>query len=95
MLRTVLGSWYNFCYTWAMKTAISIADPLFAEAEQFARENGLSRSELYARAIRYYLEAHRRHNVTTALDAVYGEDPNPIEPGILCAQSAAIQKENW
>jgi hypothetical protein len=34
-----------------MKTAISIPDPLFAAAEQFAHDNGLSRSELFARAV--------------------------------------------
>ncbi|MEM6753148.1 MAG: ChpI protein, partial [Cyanobacteria bacterium P01_C01_bin.38] len=33
-----------------MKTAISIPDPLFEAAEQFAKRLGLSRSELYAMA---------------------------------------------
>lgn len=33
----------------AMKTAISIPDPIFEAAEGFARRLGMSRSELYAR----------------------------------------------
>ncbi|MFV9507021.1 MAG: hypothetical protein AB4911_20925 [Oscillochloridaceae bacterium umkhey_bin13] len=38
-----------------MKTAISIPDPLFEAAEQYAQDKGLSRSELYAKAIQHYL----------------------------------------
>jgi metal-responsive CopG/Arc/MetJ family transcriptional regulator len=41
-----------------MKTAISLPDDLFSQAEKYAREQGLSRSELYATALRAYLEAH-------------------------------------
>jgi len=33
-----------------MKTAISMPDPLFEQAGNFAQEYGLSRSELYAKA---------------------------------------------
>src|SRR4026209_1363183 len=34
--RLLLVRWYNFCDTHPMKTAISIPDPLFEAAEQFA-----------------------------------------------------------
>jgi len=35
-----------------MKTAISLPDPVFRSAEQLAARLGISRSELYCRAIR-------------------------------------------
>lgn len=38
-----------------MKTAISIPDDTFEAAERLARQRGLSRSELYAAAVREYL----------------------------------------
>ncbi len=57
-----------------MKTAISIPDPLFDAAESLATRLGISRSELYQRAVRAYVRAHRASVVTENLDAVYGED---------------------
>jgi metal-responsive CopG/Arc/MetJ family transcriptional regulator len=42
-----------------MKTAISIPDPLFHEVEKTAKENHLSRSELFVIAVREYLEKRK------------------------------------
>jgi hypothetical protein len=42
-----------------MKTAISIPDDVFADAERLARRLKKSRSELYSRAIREYIGEHR------------------------------------
>jgi metal-responsive CopG/Arc/MetJ family transcriptional regulator len=78
-----------------MKTAISIPDPLFQEAEQFAQENGLSRSELYARALQVYLAHHRPQAITQALNEIYDQEDSRIEPGFLAAQVTLLQKEDW
>jgi metal-responsive CopG/Arc/MetJ family transcriptional regulator len=40
-----------------MKTAISLPDPLFKAGEKAAKKLGLSRSQLYAQALRRYLES--------------------------------------
>lgn len=55
-----------------MKTAVSIPDDLFDSAEGTARRLGLSRSELYARALRDYLAEHGDEGVTERLNEVYG-----------------------
>jgi metal-responsive CopG/Arc/MetJ family transcriptional regulator len=78
-----------------MKTAISIPDTLFNEAEQFAQANGLSRSELFVRAVQLYLDTHRYEGVTAALDAVYAEDPNPLDSTVARAQAHAVATEGW
>ena len=52
-----------------MKTAISIPDAVFEEAERLARSRGLSRSELYTRAILEYLSSNRFLGVRERLDA--------------------------
>lgn len=39
-----------------MKTAISIPDDVFAKAEQVARSRGFTRSELFTKAVLFYLE---------------------------------------
>ena len=55
----------------SMKTAISIPDPVFEEAEALANRLGMSRSELYAKAVKSYLGEHRREGITEALNRVY------------------------
>ena len=86
---------YNFCYTIGMKTAISLPDPLFTAAEQFAQEKGLSRSELYAKALQFYLQAHQAHAITEALNQVYAEEPSALDPALATAQTRALPKEDW
>jgi metal-responsive CopG/Arc/MetJ family transcriptional regulator len=56
-----------------MKTAISIPDDLFADAEQLAREQKKSRSRLYGDAVREYVARHSTESVTEALDRVCDE----------------------
>lgn len=53
-----------------MKTAVSIPDPLFAEAERTARRLGWSRSQLYTQAVREFVAAQGEDPVTAALDAL-------------------------
>jgi metal-responsive CopG/Arc/MetJ family transcriptional regulator len=53
-----------------MKTAISIPDDVFDEAEALARSTRQSRSQLYSRAVREYVARHSSDSVTAALDAV-------------------------
>jgi metal-responsive CopG/Arc/MetJ family transcriptional regulator len=78
-----------------MKTAISLPDPLFHEAEQFAQARGLSRSELYARALELYLQAHRQQGITEALNTLYSDEPSTLDPAFRAAQAAVLPKEDW
>lgn len=78
-----------------MKTAVSIPDDLFQEAEREARRLGLSRSELYARAVRAWLERNRDSAVTEALDQVYGDHDSRLDPALGRLQSASLPRESW
>jgi predicted transcriptional regulator len=60
-------------YTFGMKTAISIPDDLFEEAERLAREQKKSRSRLYGDAVREYVARHSADAITDALDRVCDE----------------------
>ncbi|MBN1242731.1 MAG: ChpI protein [Spirochaetales bacterium] len=55
-----------------MKTAISVPDSVYAEAEEVAEALGIPRSQLYARALEEFVRKHRVDAVTERLDAVYG-----------------------
>ncbi len=52
-----------------MKTAVSIPDEIFEEAERLAGRLKTSRSELYRRALEEYVSRHAPDPVTAALDA--------------------------
>lgn len=80
-----------------MKTAISISDSLFREADRLASRLGLSRSQLYARAVAEYLERHRDDEVTTRLDEVHARlgEGAALAPGLARAQAALLGPEEW
>lgn len=78
-----------------MKTAISISDELFQSAERFAGRMGMSRSELYAIALRQYLREHRGEGVTERLDEVYGAEQEELDPGLQHLQVRSLQKDEW
>src|SRR5271167_672693 len=60
---------YNHGYTGFMKTAISIPDSLFEEADRLAKTRGWSRSELYANAVTAYVNSERFAGVREKLDS--------------------------
>jgi len=80
-----------------MKTAISIPDPVFAEAEELARERGMSRSELYAKAVAQYVKAERVVGVRERLDKLYKERPeeSALDPAIETLQARSLPIEKW
>ena len=80
-----------------MKTAISIPDSLFEEAERLASMRGWSRSELYANAVTAYVNSERFSGVREKLDALYGHDAvdSVIDPLLAEAQSRSLPREKW
>jgi metal-responsive CopG/Arc/MetJ family transcriptional regulator len=56
-----------------MKTAISLPDRLFDEAEKTAQSMGIPRSQLFAKALEEFIERHKRENITEQLNRVYAK----------------------
>ena len=67
-----------------MKTAISIPDKVFHDADSLAAQLEITRSALYTAAIRDYLARHTDADVTSRLDALYAQvnkqQPYSVEP---------------
>ena len=82
-------------YTYCMKTAISIPDPIFKLADELARRLDMSRSELYARAVDAYILSHRYEAVTEALNAVYATEDSALDPTTARLQFASLPKDEW
>jgi metal-responsive CopG/Arc/MetJ family transcriptional regulator len=79
-----------------MKTAISIPDDLFRAAERAAKRLGLSRSELYQRAVANFLERHSDTLVTDALNEVYrSHETESLDPLLDRMQRASLPLETW
>ncbi len=53
-----------------MKVAVSIPDPIFVDADLLAKRLGLSRSEVYARALGEFVGHHLPDRVTKAVNDV-------------------------
>lgn len=55
-----------------MRVTVNIPDPIGLEAEEIAREEGLSVSALFARAVEQYLEERRRERAIERIGALIG-----------------------
>ena len=75
-----------------MKTAISLPDPVFHSAERLAARMGISRSELYRRALEELLARHDEDQVTAQLNDVYSDPANNsgLESGLAELQFRSI-----
>ena len=76
-----------------MKTAISLPESVFEEAEEFAHRVKKSRSQLYVVAIKEYLARHASDNITGAMNDVsdlLGEQ-NPLFTTAAAQKILAIE----
>ncbi len=78
-----------------MKTAISIPDNTFDLAEHFANSTGMSRSELYTKAVLEYLENHKDKDVTKALNMVYAHEDSSLDNELQSMQIKSLPIEDW
>jgi len=65
---------YTFVILINMKTAVSLPDVVYFEAEETAQNLGISRSALYLNALKEYLKKNNRKNITQKLNEVYNDD---------------------
>ena len=73
-----------------MKTAVSLPDDLFASANDLAKRQGMSRSELYAVALTEYLAKHRDVDVTSKLNEVLADESSGVDPVLRAAQARSV-----
>lgn len=78
-----------------MKTAISVPDDVFRTADNFAREQRLSRSALFTRAVEEFLSHHRREGVRDRLNRVYEREDSQLDAVISRLQTSTLPREKW
>jgi predicted transcriptional regulator len=78
-----------------MKTAISIPDDVFAQADRLARKLKQSRSQLYSRAVREYVARHAQDDVTSALDMLYAQEGAENDDFGKTAARRTLERSEW
>lgn len=79
-----------------MKTAVSLPDKVFHKAEQFAKQQGISRSELYKKAIEKYLEQQNsRQKIIENLNRVYSEIQEEPDPAFRAVVRRMFENNEW
>jgi len=80
-----------------MKTAVSIPDALYKRAEHATKRLGVSRSELYQRALAAFLERHEEQRITQALNEVYGDEceDGGLDPVLEALQHMTVSQDQW
>ncbi len=82
-------------HTYGMKTAISLPDSVFREAERFAHRSKKSRSQLYAEAITEYLARHAPEEVTETMDSVCDRLDSEDDKFTTMAAQKILKRELW
>ena len=78
-----------------MKTAISVPDDVFQSAEHLARRAGMSRSEVYSRALREYVARHGPDEITEALNTVVAATGESEAPFAVEAARRVLERSEW
>ena len=82
-------------YTKGMKTAVTIPDRLFADAERLAERLKRSRSHLYAEALAEYVARHAPAALTDALNQACDAATGTGDPFAAAAGRRALRKSKW
>ena len=78
-----------------MKTAISIPNNVYRQAESFAKRNRLSRSALYTEAVILFMDQRRPEDVTGRLNELYGQESSEMDTVVQAMQTRSISRESW
>jgi metal-responsive CopG/Arc/MetJ family transcriptional regulator len=58
---------------------ILIPDEIYHSADQLAKRFGMSRSELYSKAVSDYINAHKNETGTKVLNRIYAKEKSEID----------------
>ena len=78
-----------------MKTAISIPDKIYRNAERLSRRLKKSRSQVYTEAVTQYVARHDPEAVTEAMNRVCEVVDTRPDPAISGAANRALRSVEW
>ena len=78
-----------------MKTAISIPDKIYREAERLSRHLKKSRSQVYTEAVTEYVARHDPQAVTEAMNRVCEAIDTRSDPAISATAKRTLRNVEW
>jgi len=78
-----------------MKTAVSIPDKIFEQAERSARRTKRSRSRLFSEALQEYLTRHSPDEITEAVNRACSEIGETRDPFTKLAAHQVLARTEW
>jgi len=78
-----------------MKTAVSIPNYLFEQVERLPVRQRMSRSAVYATALREYVSRHAPDNVTEAMNRVCDELGGGRDEFVAAAARQVLERVEW
>lgn len=78
-----------------MKTAVSIPDDLFKKAEKAAKKRNMTRSKLYALALKYYLLSDWREEATRRANDLADTVDTSMPPAMDAAIAKRMCEVEW
>ena len=82
-------------HTFGMKTAVSIPDDVFEDAERLASRLQTSRSKLYARALAEFVARHDDDRVTALMDEAVREAGGQGDAFVAAAAKQSVRRAEW
>jgi predicted transcriptional regulator len=78
-----------------MKTAVSIPDDVFQDAERLATRLRTSRSQLYARALAEFVARHDDDRITSLMDQAVREAGGETDTFVQAAARQSLERVEW
>lgn len=82
-------------YTRSMRTAVSLPDDLFEQAERLAVQRNIHRDELFAEALREYVARHEPDAVTDAINRALEPEDLDVDPALVAAARRTLEQSEW
>ena len=82
-------------YTPGMKTAVSIPDDVFEQADRLASRLGTSRSALYSRALVEFMAQHDADDVTDRWNAALDDLGEVDTEFVMAAAARTLRDVEW
>ncbi len=79
----------------SLKTAISIPEDIYRDAEDVAKRLGMSRSRLYSAAVADFLDRYRKDDIKVKLNEVHSCESPSVDPVLAAMQIASLPQEEW
>ena len=81
-----------------VKTAISVDRPLFDEVDALAQEMEVSRSYLFALAVREFVQRRKSQKILEAVNAAHDDVPDPAEDSLqtrMRSKHRELVQDQW